>query len=868
MAGAPLLDYALEWLAGAGCVDEVIVVACAHARQVEAHLGAAGWVQPRRPAARVAAAPAPAPAASAAPPGGRAGPATRVSLVACPTARSAGDALRELDVRGTLAGASDFLLLHGDVVTNADLAAALAAHRARRAGPDPGCVATLLVAGGVTPAQRARLGEAAAVYCVDPATGRLLSFDDSPGGGTSGGGGGGGGPPASPPPPAHLRVDARAFGERDALAVRGDLSRPHAALCGPEVLVAFADNFDFQALDADFIPGTLAEEELGHRIYVHVCGGGGGGGGGGAAAYLARATCLRAYDALSRDVLQRWAFPLAPDTNLLPAPSGGGAVDCGGGGAAGAAGSGAAGTPPAPLATAPLATSYRAARQFTYREDGVRVARGAVFGPDAAAGAGASLGEGATVRCSVLGRHASVGRGAQVRGSYLLAGAAVGEGAVVSSSLLCEGAVVGRGAVVGPGVVLGRRCVVAPNTVVPPGHRISLFRRVGAVDGEAGGSTDEEAGEARGGGGGGSGQDSEEDGADEDGFGGGSVAAASASASAPRPPADVEAGAAAAAAGTAPPAALGFDTAVVGAAGAGYSWGPPPDGPAWGLAAPPPPPAPRTPGRGVGAATVSGFAPFGADDGWDSDAAAAGRGGGGGGGARGAGHQGAATTGPAAPLDAEAAADAARAAADAHFRSEVAETFARVAREGISDDNAAIELNSLKIAEDRAFADVASALATAVVALAGPPPPGTPAEDAPLYGPPHPGLEGDKALLGRVRGLLARWAPLLRRFARDEDDQVEVLLALEEWAGGEAGGGAAAKDGGLAAAGPRFAPVWAHLLQALYDGDVLEEPSILAWADEKEGAPPEERAFLDRAAVFVEWLRKADSEGGEEEESE
>jgi len=80
--------------------------------------------------------------------------------------------------------------------------------------------------------------------------------------------------------------------------------------------------------------------------------------------------------------------------------------------------------------------------------------------------------------------------------------------------------------------------------------------------------------------------------------------------------------------------------------------------------------------------------------------------------------------------------------------------------------------------------------------------------------------------------------------------------------------GAAAKDGGLAAAGPRFAPVWAHLLQALYDGDVLEEPSILAWADEKEGAPPEERAFLDRAAMFVEWLRKADSEGGEEEESE
>ena len=40
----------------------------------------------------------------------------------------------------------------------------------------------------------------------------------------------------------------------------------------------------------------------------------------------------------------------------------------------------------------------------------------------------------------------------------------------------------------------------------------------------------------------------------------------------------------------------------------------------------------------------------------------------------------------------------------------------------------------------------------------------------------------------------------------DEDDQVEVLLALEEWVGGEAAGpGGGAARTGLAAAGPRFA---------------------------------------------------------------
>lgn len=41
------------------------------------------------------------------------------------------------------------------------------------------------------------------------------------------------------------------------------------------------------------------------------------------------------------------------------------------------------------------------------------------------------------------------------------------------------------------------------------------------------------------------------------------------------------------------------------------------------------------------------------------------------------------------------------------FKREVAETFLRCIKEGISQDNAVIELNGLKIAEDRTFADCA-----------------------------------------------------------------------------------------------------------------------------------------------------------------
>ena len=54
----------------------------------------------------------------------------------------------------------------------------------------------------------------------------------------------------------------------------------------------------------------------------------------------------------------------------------------------------------------------------------------------------------------------------------------------------------------------------------------------------------------------------------------------------------------------------------------------------------------------------------------------------------------------------------------------------------------------------------------------------------------------------------------------------------------------------------------------LYDEDVLSEEALVAWADEKENASEEERVFLSKAAVFMKWLREAESEGDEEDESE
>ena len=56
----------------------------------------------------------------------------------------------------------------------------------------------------------------------------------------------------------------------------------------------------------------------------------------------------------------------------------------------------------------------------------------------------------------------------------------------------------------------------------------------------------------------------------------------------------------------------------------------------------------------------------------------------------------------------------------------------------------------------------------------------------------------------------------------------------------------------------------AQVLKLLYDEDVVSEEALLQWADEKEHASEDERAFLAKAAQLIQWLREADSESDAE----
>jgi translation initiation factor eIF-2B subunit epsilon len=105
----------------------------------------------------------------------------------------------------------------------------------------------------------------------------------------------------------------------------------------------------------------------------------------------------------------------------------------------------------------------------------------------------------------------------------------------------------------------------------------------------------------------------------------------------------------------------------------------------------------------------------------------------------------------------------------------VAETFLRCVKERFAEDNVVIELNALKIAEDRSFADCARYILTTLLQLCLPAPAWVSPEYVSLFPadvPDSGAKEGKLQLLTRFKKQLNKWQPLLRRFLTSEDDQV------------------------------------------------------------------------------------------------
>ena len=267
-----MIEYTLEFLASNG-VEEVFVFCCAHAEQIVEYIEKSAW---------------------------SAVPGFVVHTIVSTNCISAGEAMRLIDHRHVVR--ADFILVSGDVVANMDLKRALEAHLERRK-TEKLAIMTMCFQKLGQRLREERLGESNLVVVTDPENNRVLHYDEHP----------------SPSAPAEghsrrpklppLSLDASLFSDHVNLRVRTDLRDCHVDICAPEVLYLFTDNFDYQHLRRDFVVGTLNERELGNNIYAHELG---------PKEYAASVSNLRSYDAVSRDVIGRWVYPLSPDVNCLP----------------------------------------------------------------------------------------------------------------------------------------------------------------------------------------------------------------------------------------------------------------------------------------------------------------------------------------------------------------------------------------------------------------------------------------------------------------------------------------------------------------------------------------------------------------------
>jgi len=191
-----------------------------------------------------------------------------------------GDALREIDREGLIR--SDFILVHGDLISNVKLGPIMKEHKERRK-KEKNLVMTMLQRKSKPGRFSRPFGEDSFVV-LEKETNRILYYQKS-----------------------HacrkLMFPTSLLTNRKEVNIHYDLADSNIYICSPQVAPLFTDNFDYQTLD-DFVKGILVNEEiLGDQIHSHVLTSG----------YSARVNDLHMYNAISLDLMNRWIYPLVPD---------------------------------------------------------------------------------------------------------------------------------------------------------------------------------------------------------------------------------------------------------------------------------------------------------------------------------------------------------------------------------------------------------------------------------------------------------------------------------------------------------------------------------------------------------------------------
>ncbi|PHH81818.1 hypothetical protein CDD82_7803 [Ophiocordyceps australis] len=366
LANKPLIEYTLEFLAMNG-VDQVFIYCGAHTKQVEEYVSRSRWATPSPSC-----------------------PFSLLQFVRVADARSAGDVLRDMDKRSLVDG--DFILVHGDLVSNLRLDGALSAHRQRRE-TNPASIMTLVLRSGGDNDHRTKSKAITPVFAVDTESQRVLHYDEM-------------NPLQSDP---RIYLDPSILEELSTdFEMRADLIDAHIDICTPEVLALWSESFDYELPRRNFLHGVLKDWELnGKMIHAYIVDQG----------YAARANNLQMYNAITHDVLGRWTYPLVPDNNILSKQL------------------------------------YRANTERVVMEHGASYASDACV-DDSIIGQDSAIASSCIISKSIIGRGCKIGVGAVIENSCIWDNTIVGDGARISHSLVADSVVIGKNCIISPGSLI------------------------------------------------------------------------------------------------------------------------------------------------------------------------------------------------------------------------------------------------------------------------------------------------------------------------------------------------------------------------------------------------------------------------------
>ena len=304
------------------------------------------------------------------------------------TASSVGDAMRDLDNRDLITG--DFLLVSGDVVSNMSIEPALAKHRARREKNKDAIMTMVLREAGT--GHRTKSKGSRPVFVIDPGAERCLYYEEM---GSRRG------------RSRHITLDPELLTSNAEIDVRDDLIDCHIDICTLDVLAQWSDNFDFQSLRKSFLHGVLKDyETYGKTIHTYIV----------TNQYAARVKSLRAYNAISKDIMGRWVYPLCPDSNLVPDQS------------------------------------YRFRKGKVYQEDTVVVATTSI--KKTAIGSQTNIGEDSIITGSTIGRRCRIGKNVIIEGAYIWDDVTVGDGSIIREAIIANETTIGKNCTIESGALI------------------------------------------------------------------------------------------------------------------------------------------------------------------------------------------------------------------------------------------------------------------------------------------------------------------------------------------------------------------------------------------------------------------------------